>query len=143
VLITAIVLDVGVLGAFGAMKLQSDPLIVIVATVAITAVFGIQRIYLGRWTSMGDDGHAEHKRGGSRPRSMRNDQPIRSHNGGRYCEPIVSNSLPNGKPRDADYGQESEQEGRAGSRCKSRSNNPSVKRPICLAAASSTSCRPG
>jgi amino acid transporter len=65
VLITAIVLDVGVLGAFGAMKLQSDPLIVIVATVAITAVFGIQRIYLGRWTSMGDDGHAEHKRGGS------------------------------------------------------------------------------
>jgi hypothetical protein len=64
VLITAIVLDVGVLGAFGAMKLQSDPLIVIVATVAITAVFGFQRIYLGQWTSMRDDGHVEHKSGG-------------------------------------------------------------------------------
>jgi hypothetical protein len=64
VLITAIVLDVGVLGAFGAMKLQSDPLIVIVAAVAITAVFGFQRIYLGQWTSMRDDGHVEHKSGG-------------------------------------------------------------------------------
>jgi hypothetical protein len=46
------------------MKLQSDPLIVIVATVAITAVFGFQRIYLGQWTSMRDDGHVEHKSGG-------------------------------------------------------------------------------
>jgi hypothetical protein len=50
VLITAIVLDGGVLGAFGAIKLQSDPLIVIVAAVAIAAVFGFQRIYLGRWS---------------------------------------------------------------------------------------------
>jgi hypothetical protein len=61
VLITAIVLDVGVLGAFGAMKLQSDPLIVIVAAVAIAAVFGFQRIYLGRWTELHGNGHAAHQ----------------------------------------------------------------------------------
>ena len=65
VLITAIVLDVGVLGAFGAMKLQSVPLIVIVAAVAIAAVFGFQRIYLGRWTEMPAKGHAGHTAGGS------------------------------------------------------------------------------
>jgi amino acid transporter len=65
VLITAIVLDAGVLGAFGAMKLQSDPLIVVVAAVAIVAVFGFQRIYLGRWTEMRGNGHAVHKAGGS------------------------------------------------------------------------------
>ena len=65
VLITAIVLDLGVLGAFGTMKLQSDPLIVIVAAVAIAAVFGFQRIYLGRWTEMHGNGHAVHKAGGS------------------------------------------------------------------------------
>ena len=39
------------------MKLQSDPLIVIVATVAIAGVFGFQRIYLGRWTEMRGNGH--------------------------------------------------------------------------------------
>ncbi|MBU2193527.1 MAG: APC family permease [Alphaproteobacteria bacterium] len=65
VLITAIVLDLGVLGAFGTMKMQSDPLIVIVAAVAIAAVFGFQRIYLGRWTEMHGNGHAVHKAGGS------------------------------------------------------------------------------
>ena len=65
VLITAIVLDVSVLGAFGTMKVQSDPLIVIVAAVAIAAVFGFQRIYLGRWTEMRGNGHAVHKAGGS------------------------------------------------------------------------------
>ena len=65
VLITAIVLDLGVLGAFGTMKMQSDPLIVVVAAIAIAAVFGFQRIYLGRWTEMHGNGHAVHKAGGS------------------------------------------------------------------------------
>jgi len=65
VLITAIVLDLGVLGAFGTMKMQSDPLIVIVAAVAIAAVFGFQRIYLGRWTEMRRNSHSAHKASGS------------------------------------------------------------------------------
>ena len=58
VLIVAILLDVLVLGVFGAMKLQSDPLIVIVAVVAITAVFAYERFFLSRWTAAGEhDGH--------------------------------------------------------------------------------------
>jgi amino acid transporter len=65
VLITAIVLDLGVLGAFGTMKMQSDPLIVIVAAIAIAAVIGFQRIYLGRWTEMRRNSHSAHKAGGS------------------------------------------------------------------------------
>lgn len=65
VLITAIILDLGVLGAFGVIKLQSDPLIVIVAAVAIAAVFGFQRICLGRWIEMRGNGHAVHKADGS------------------------------------------------------------------------------
>jgi len=65
VLITAIILDVCVLGAFGAIKLQSDPLIVILAAVAIAAVFGFQRIYLGRWADMRANGHAVNKPGKS------------------------------------------------------------------------------
>ena len=46
VLITAIALDLLVLVVFGAMKLQSDPLIVAVAIVAIAAVFVYERIFL-------------------------------------------------------------------------------------------------
>jgi amino acid transporter len=60
VLLAAFAFDAVVLAAFTAMKLQSDSLVVVVAAVAIAAVFGFQRIYLGQWTSMGDDGHAEH-----------------------------------------------------------------------------------
>lgn len=56
VLITAIALDALVLGVFGAMKLQSDPLIVIIAVVAIAAVFIYERIFLSRWTSEGERG---------------------------------------------------------------------------------------
>jgi len=65
VLITAIILDVCVLGAFGGIKLQSDTLIVIIAAVAIAAVFGFQRIYLDRWTDMRPNGHAVNKPGKS------------------------------------------------------------------------------
>ena len=65
VLLASLTFDAVVLAAFTAMKLQSDPLIVIVAAVAIAAVFGFQRIYLGRWTQMRGNGHAVHKAGGS------------------------------------------------------------------------------
>lgn len=49
VLVAAIVLDVIVLGTFGTLKLQSDPLIVLVAVVAIAVVFIFERLYLSRW----------------------------------------------------------------------------------------------
>tara|TARA_R110002073_G_scaffold309592_1_gene479895 strand:- start:1688 stop:3001 length:1314 start_codon:yes stop_codon:yes gene_type:complete len=51
VLITAIALDTLVLGVFGTMKLQSDPLIVVIAVVAIAAVFAYERVFLSRWTT--------------------------------------------------------------------------------------------
>ena len=57
VLMTAIALDVIVLGVFGGMKLQSDPLIVVIALGSIAAVFVYERFFLSRWT-------AEEKHGG-------------------------------------------------------------------------------
>ena len=56
VLMTAIGLDALVLGVFGAMKLQSDPLIVIIAFVAIATVFAYERFFLSRWTTEGEHG---------------------------------------------------------------------------------------
>lgn len=64
VLLAAIGFDAVVLTAFTAMKLQSDPAIVLYAAIAIGAVFGFQRIYLGRWTEMRGARHAVHKAGG-------------------------------------------------------------------------------
>ena len=55
-LITAIALDAIVLSVFGAMKLQSDPLIVVIALVAIAAVFAYERFFLSRWTGGSEDG---------------------------------------------------------------------------------------
>jgi hypothetical protein len=49
VLLAALAFDAVVLTAFTAMKLQSDPAIVIYAAVAIGTVFGFERIYLSRW----------------------------------------------------------------------------------------------
>ena len=49
ILITAISLDVLVLGVFGMMKMESDPLIAIIAVIAIAAVFGYERVFLSRW----------------------------------------------------------------------------------------------
>ena len=49
VILTALGLDAVVLSAFTAMKLQSDPLIVLYAAVGITAVFALERLYLSRW----------------------------------------------------------------------------------------------
>lgn len=58
VLIAAIALDILVLGVFGVMKLQSDPLIVGIAVAAIAAVFAYERVFLSRWTAEGEhDGH--------------------------------------------------------------------------------------
>ena len=49
-LITAISLDVLVLGVFGVMKMESDPLIAIIAVIAVAAVFGYERVFLPRRT---------------------------------------------------------------------------------------------
>ncbi|MBK8909480.1 MAG: APC family permease [Rhodospirillales bacterium] len=49
VLLAALAFDAVVLAAFTAMKLQSDPAIVLYAAIAIGAVFGFERIYLSRW----------------------------------------------------------------------------------------------
>ena len=51
VLMAAIAIDVLVLSVFGAMKLQSDPLIVAIAIIAIAAVFAYERVFLSRWTA--------------------------------------------------------------------------------------------
>lgn len=49
ILIAAISLDTLVLAVFAAMKLQSDPTIVVIAALAIAAVFAFERVYLTRW----------------------------------------------------------------------------------------------
>ena len=37
------------------MKLQQDPVIVLYATLAITVVFGFERVYLSRWLAPQND----------------------------------------------------------------------------------------
>ncbi|WP_111734080.1 APC family permease [Roseovarius amoyensis] len=49
ILLLALGFDAVVLAAFTAMKLQSDPAIVLYAAVGITAVFILERLYLSRW----------------------------------------------------------------------------------------------
>jgi hypothetical protein len=49
IILLAILFDAVVLLAFTAMKLRSDPTIVLIALVAIASVFAFQRIYLSRW----------------------------------------------------------------------------------------------
>lgn len=49
VLLMALAFDAVVLVAFTAMKLESDPAIVVYALVGIAAVFGFERWYLSRW----------------------------------------------------------------------------------------------
>ena len=49
ILMCALAFDAVVLAAFTTMKLGSDPMIVVIATVAIWAVFVFQRIYLKQW----------------------------------------------------------------------------------------------
>ncbi len=55
VLVTALVLDAAVLAAFTAMKLDSDPAIVLYAVVGITSVFAFERVYLSRWLAPSPD----------------------------------------------------------------------------------------
>jgi len=51
-------LDAVVLAAFTAMKLQSDPAIVLYAAIGIVSVFAIERMYMSRWTAPQDQsGH--------------------------------------------------------------------------------------
>nr|WP_306268715.1 APC family permease [Pararhizobium sp. IMCC3301] len=56
VLIAAIALDLLVLVVFAGMKLQSDPMIVVIAAGFIAAVFAYERVFLSQWTGKGDHG---------------------------------------------------------------------------------------
>ncbi len=49
-LVTAMILDLIVLGYFVALKLETDPLIVGIAVASILAVFLFERLYLRQWT---------------------------------------------------------------------------------------------
>ena len=49
VILAALAFDAVVLSAFTAMTLQSDPAIVVIAGIAIGAVFAFERMYLSRW----------------------------------------------------------------------------------------------
>lgn len=60
ILLSAIVLDTVVLGVFAAMKLESDPLIVVIAFAAMAAVFLLERLYLARWTAFGENHEGHH-----------------------------------------------------------------------------------
>ncbi len=58
IILLALLFDAVVLLAFTAMKLRSDPTIVLIALVAIASVFAFQRIYLSRWIApQVDNGH--------------------------------------------------------------------------------------
>lgn len=56
ILIFALVFDAIVLVAFTAMKLGSDPLIVLYAVIGIVAVFVYERLYLSRWMAPRPEG---------------------------------------------------------------------------------------
>lgn len=56
ILIFALVFDAIVLAAFTAMKLGSDPLIVLYAVIGIVAVFVYERLYLSRWMAPRPEG---------------------------------------------------------------------------------------
>lgn len=56
ILIFALVFDAIVLVAFTAMKLVSDPLIVLYAVIGIVAVFVYERLYLSRWMAPRPEG---------------------------------------------------------------------------------------
>jgi hypothetical protein len=54
-LLTALAFDAVVLVAFTAMKMESDPAIVVYALIGIAAVFGFERWYLSRWVATTKD----------------------------------------------------------------------------------------
>ena len=51
VMLTALAMDAVVLAAFGTLKWQSDPMIVVFAFVGIALAFAYERRFLGQWTS--------------------------------------------------------------------------------------------
>lgn len=51
VMLTALAMDTVVLAAFGTLKWQSDPMIVVFAFVGIALAFAYERRFLGQWTS--------------------------------------------------------------------------------------------
>ena len=51
VLLTALVLDAVVLAAFGALKWQTDPMILVYAATGIVVVFAYERAFMGGWTA--------------------------------------------------------------------------------------------
>jgi len=55
IVVLALLFDAVVLVAFAAFKLQTDPMIVIYAAIAITTVFAFQRVYLSRWIGLPSD----------------------------------------------------------------------------------------
>ena len=58
VLISAMVLDTVVLGAFLMMKAQSDPMIIVIALAGIAGTFGLEKLYLSRKRDNASDDHA-------------------------------------------------------------------------------------
>lgn len=59
ILLSAIALDLVVIAVFGAYKLKTDPVIVVIAVTSISIVFVLQRLYLKRWISTPSvEGHA-------------------------------------------------------------------------------------
>jgi amino acid transporter len=58
ILLCALTFDAVVLAAFTLVKLEMDPTIVVIAWVAIAAVFVFERFYLGKW--LADPGQHEH-----------------------------------------------------------------------------------
>lgn len=59
ILLTALGLDAVVLTAFTGFKLQQDPVIVLIAAIAIMAVFAFERLYLSRWVRPSRSGQSE------------------------------------------------------------------------------------
>ena len=57
-MITAIVFDIIVLIVFAGMKLQSDPSIVLIATLMIVAVFIFERWFLSNWITQSAKAHS-------------------------------------------------------------------------------------
>ncbi len=58
--ISSIGMDVIVLGGFAALKLQSDPTIVVIAAVGVVTVFILERLYLPKWTADPDQIQSGH-----------------------------------------------------------------------------------
>lgn len=72
VMLTAIGLDVVVLGTFATVKWQSDPAIVLIALAGMSTVFAFERVFLGLNPPADEEGHGAHA-GADATRSERSD----------------------------------------------------------------------